>query len=106
MSNLARELDSLIEDFLGRVERVRDDAAAEDAALVAGRDALALDRERLNAEVGDLREKLKTAERWRDRFRYALWVYLQERDGVLGIHAPSLDTLKKIRELLEEPLTD
>ena len=43
-----------------------------------------------------------TAERNKERFRYALWVYLQERDGAAGVHAPTPETLKLIRELVTE----
>lgn len=46
------------------------------------------------------------AERLQDRFRYALSVYLQERDRqsgeFAGIHAPTPETLKLIRELVAE----
>ena len=48
------------------------------------------------------REARITAERNMQRFRYALWVYLQERDGAAGVHAPTPETLKLIRELVTE----
>ena len=48
------------------------------------------------------RELRITAERHKERFRYALWVYLQERDGLAGIHAPTRETLKLIRELVTD----
>lgn len=60
------------------------------------------EEERLQGVIGDLRTQLATAIRWSNRFRLALHTYLQERDGLLGVHAPSHDTLKRIRELLEE----
>ena len=58
------------------------------------------------AEVAAEREARITADRQRERFRYALWVYLQERDRnggeYAGIHAPTPETLKLIRELCNE----
>jgi hypothetical protein len=48
------------------------------------------------------REQLIVSERNRERFRYALWVYLQEKDGLVGSNAPTPETLKLIRELIQE----
>lgn len=81
-------------------------AAAESLAREVDRERAAskADLERMQARADSLEKSLIAAVRQRDRFRLALHVYLQERDGLLGVHAPSLDTLNRIRELLEEPL--
>lgn len=58
--------------------------------------------EHLNALLNRTREQLIVSERNRERFRYALWVYLQEKDGLVGSNAPTPETLKLIRELIQE----
>ena len=67
------------------------------------------EREGLQSEIESLQGKLQqerdariVSERNKERFRYALWVYLQERDGIAGTHAPTPETLKLIRELIQE----
>ena len=73
--------------------------------------ALEVERERaetaeqirlLNARNEDLAARLVVAQRNKDRFRYALWLYLQERDGPAGTGAPTPETLKLIRKVIEE----
>jgi hypothetical protein len=103
------EFQSRTQSFLraARIARDSSAAAAEDYAavqreldeLIAYIEALEANCE---AEIAREREARITADRHRERFRYALYVFLQERDGILGIHSPSLDTLKLIRELVAE----
>lgn len=106
------------EDVLGLVDharRIEPSVRAAIRELTQATESIAkeIDKEReetrrqvevLEAQVIRLRKDLAITQRMRDRFRYALWIYIQERDGLLGVHAPSLDTLKRIRELLEEQL--
>lgn len=101
--------DTNVQSFIRTAEAARDAAGAASenyAALVRELDDLIAYVQQVestaDAAVAKERELRITADRHRERFRYALYVYLQERDGVLGVHAPSHDTLTRIRELLEE----
>lgn len=58
--------------------------------------------DRLQNRLDETKKALETSERNKERFRYALWVYLQERDGDNGVHAPTPETLTLIRELIKE----
>jgi len=84
--------------------RAVDALEAEQAARVEAAEAEAescrLEAERLRGELHDLAVRLDTAERMRERFRYALFVYLQERDGPAGRAAPTPETLALIRDLI------
>lgn len=67
------------------------------------------EKARLQQEIEHLNHKLElqkqaneVSNRNKERFRYALWVYLQERDGPAGTRAPTPETLKLIRELIQE----
>jgi hypothetical protein len=61
--------------------------------------------DRVKAETGEAlsaaSEQVATAERNRERFRYALYVFLQERDGPAGKGAPTPETLALIRDVLQ-----
>lgn len=99
-------------EFLQQVERFRQAARDADGFATAAQQIYA----GVARELGECVQLLEaaqraveqeratriTAERHKDRFRYALWVYLQERDGIAGIHAPTPETLKLIRELVTD----
>ena len=88
---VTRDLGMVAADFAGVSHRAVGDMARKDEEIALLRDKL------------DKREKeLGAAIRNKERFRYALWVYLQERDGLTGHHAPTPETLTMIRELIQE----
>lgn len=101
------------QELLDRIDRYRTavrDAKTFSAAAEEAYEAVVRDLEEAASYFADFKQLLETerearptAERHRDRFRHALWTYLQERDGIAGIHSPTPDTLRRIREILEEP---
>ena len=88
------------------ITRLLGDVASEQSttAHTVGNDVdgLRSEIEHLNAALEREKAFRATAERNMERFRYALWVYLQERDGHAGVSAPTPETLKLIRELIKE----
>ncbi|HEY6018801.1 MAG TPA: hypothetical protein VIY48_02600 [Candidatus Paceibacterota bacterium] len=88
---LTREIDGAI----GYIEALRAEAEQEI-------DRFKRENELLRASVAEERKLRETAERNGERFRYALFVYLQERNGPAGIHAPTPETLALIRDLVGE----
>lgn len=102
------------QDLLDRIDRYRTavrDAKNFSAAAEEAYEAVVRDLEEAAGYFADFkqlleteREARKTAERQREMFRLALWTYLQERDGLAGVQAPTPETLRRIREILEEPI--
>lgn len=73
------------------------------AVLVTGEaEALSSRLEDALVELAAANERVRVAERHREMFRHALWLYLQERDGAAGAGAPTPETLLLIRELIGE----
>ena len=102
LEGVANKMRRTNEDFT----RLIGDLAAD---LSAAAHVVANDEEGMKAEIARLadlldktRKQLEVSERNRERFRYALWIYLQEKDGLVGSGAPTPETLKLIRELIEE----
>lgn len=89
----AKAISARLVAFADRVGGAAVAVTAEQQALV---DELAAMRVQLRAE----QEARETAERMQERFRYALFVYLQERDGPAGTRAPTPETLALIRTLI------
>lgn len=90
-AGLLKALDSLAEYVGVAAGLVREEQAKLAAAVT-----------RMTDELETERALRTTAERNAERFRYALWVYLQERDGPAGPGAPTPETLKLIRETVAE----
>lgn len=88
---LTREIDGAI----GYIEALRAESVAEV-------EKYRLEAERLREALAAEQVLRETAERHSERFRYALFVYLQERNGPAGIHAPTPETLALIRDLVGE----
>jgi hypothetical protein len=102
-------LASEFEEQIARFRTTVDDAAnwSNAAATTYGQIAIELERavrllEESQRKLEAERAARETVDRHKERFRYALWIYLQERDGLAGIHAPTPETLKLIRELVTE----
>lgn len=88
-AEIALLLASVVEDIGGHEQQT--------AAL---QQTQAAELEAAQAELRAERLARETAERMQERFRYALFVYLQERDGPAGSRAPTPETLALIRTLI------
>lgn len=101
-------------DRLGKAARsindllqlIGEDIAAAAEQVTAEQERILRRADRLEELLAAEQERRATAERMQERFRYALFVYLQERDGPAGAGAPTPETLALIRSLITELQTD
>lgn len=98
---MLNRLDSLEIEMALAIRDLRELAVDQVARSEEKRSRLSVEIEKLNSQVGVLTEQRDTALRHREMFRSALFVYLQERDGPAGVHAPTPETLREMRKLIE-----
>ena len=102
IEGVAENLRATIEGVTRSLGLVASDLSIKAHELSNDWNALQAEIETLTAKLEKEQQARAVAERNKERFRYALWVYLQERDGIPGTHAPTPETLKLIRELIKE----
>ena len=102
IEGVAENLRATIEGVTRSLGLVASDLSIKAHELSNDWNALQTEIESLRAKLEKEQQARTVAERNKERFRYALWVYLQERDGIAGTHAPTPETLKLIRELIKE----
>lgn len=99
-SDLELRLRAVADEVNGLLVGVAEDIGGSDEATASLQRTQAAELEAVQAELRGERLARETAERMQERFRYALFVYLQERDGPAGSRAPTPETLALIRTLI------